>query len=176
MTKPVTGSFLPPDACAAVVREMERDSLWQWGDINHGGDSEVDLSFRRAQWCAVPRSCEALLADRLLAVGHGLEREFGALTSFEGPNLLRYREGHFFRPHPDEDPRTRVRPRKVTITVSLNDETFSGGTLRLYPGRDGHPMDVAPRCGRFVAFPSRMVHEVTPITNGTRYALVAWIH
>ena len=176
MTNPVTGWFLPPELCATVVREMEREGYWQWGEVNHGGDSEVDLKFRRAQWCPIPQSCEALVADRLLAVGRSLEQYYGRLDSFEGPNLLRYRTGDFFRPHPDEDPRTRVRPRKVTVTVSLNDQAFSGGALRLYQRPNGRHATVTARAGRFIAFPSRMLHEVTPITSGTRYALVAWLH
>jgi predicted 2-oxoglutarate/Fe(II)-dependent dioxygenase YbiX len=176
MTHPVSGTFLSPRLCAAVVEEMERDGFWRWGEVNFGGGAEVDLNYRRAQWCTVPASCDSLIATRLLSIGRSLERYFRALNSFEGPNLLRYRAGDFFRPHPDEDPRTRIRPRQVTITVSLNDQEFSGGVLRLHQANRGRPLSVAPRAGRFVAFPSRMIHEVTPITAGTRYALVAWLH
>ena len=64
----------------------------------------------------------------------------------------------------------------MTVSVSLNAQAFSGGALRLYQGEAGRHITVAPRAGRFVAFPSRMVHEVTPLTAGTRYSLVAWLH
>ncbi len=176
MTHPgVTGRFLSPAICEAIVGELERESCWQWGEVNYGGGSEIDLDFRRAQWCEMPPSCESVIAERLLAVARGLEREFGTLGSFEGPNLLRYRSGDFFRPHPDENPRTRIRPRKVTITVPLNDRGFTGGCLRLHaPG--GRTTTIPPAAGRFVAFESRMVHEVTQIVGGNRYALVAWLH
>jgi predicted 2-oxoglutarate/Fe(II)-dependent dioxygenase YbiX len=170
----VTGAFLPPPICAAVVREVERDGYWRWGEINNGGASRVDLDFRRSQWCELPASCDRVIADRLLAIARSLRREFGPLTSLEGPNLLRYRPGDFIRPHPDENPRTLVRPRKVSIVAFLNGGEFAGGALRLHDR--GRVVSVEPRAGRFVAFPARTVHEVTPVAGGNRYALVAWLH
>ena len=172
----VVGDFLPRALCDAVVREIERTGCWQWGEVKYGGAPRVDLNFRRAQWCAVPPSCQAVIAGRLLAIARGLDREFGPLNSFEGPNLLRYRSGDFFRPHPDENPRTRIRPRKVTITAFLNDGGFDGGWLQLHRQNGGRCITIVPQAGRFVAFPSRTVHEVTPIVGGNRYALVAWLH
>jgi predicted 2-oxoglutarate/Fe(II)-dependent dioxygenase YbiX len=170
-----SGPFLSRDLCRQVVQEIEREGCWQWGEINHGGRSRVDLAFRRAQWCSVPRSCEPLIAARLLAIARGLESQFGRIHSFEGPNMLRYRPGDFFRPHPDENPRARVRPRKVTITAFLNDRGFEGGVLRLHPAGGMAPLDIVPRAGRFVAFPAATVHEVSLIAGGNRYALVAWL-
>jgi predicted 2-oxoglutarate/Fe(II)-dependent dioxygenase YbiX len=172
----VAGTFVSRDLCTQIVAEIERDGCWQWGEINYGGRSHVDLEFRRTQWCAVPPACEALVAGRLLAIGRALATAFGPIRSFEGPNLLRYRAGDFFRPHADVNPRERVDRRSATITVFLNDRGFDGGVLRLYERRGGRPLEIAPRAGRFVAFDPEIVHEVTPIVGGNRYALVAWLH
>jgi predicted 2-oxoglutarate/Fe(II)-dependent dioxygenase YbiX len=172
----VTGWFLPPHVCAAIVREAELHGWWQWGEVNYGGASEVDLTLRRTQWTRVPDSCETLIASRLSSISRSLERVFGPLRSLEGPNLLRYRPGDYFRPHPDEDPRTRVRPRRVTLSASLNQHEFSGGVLRLHGSTRHGMLSAPPEVGRFIAFPSRTVHEVTPISQGSRYALVAWLH
>jgi predicted 2-oxoglutarate/Fe(II)-dependent dioxygenase YbiX len=172
----VAGTFVSEDLCDQIVAEIERDGCWQWGEINYGGRSHVDLEFRRTQWCPVPPSCEALIAGRLLAIARALATEFGPVGSFEGPNMLRYRPGDFFRPHADENPCERVNRRKASITVFLNDRGFDGGVLRLYDPRGGRRLDVVPRAGRFVAFDPEIVHEVTPIADGNRYTLIAWLH
>lgn len=172
----VGGLFLSPEVCGRIVDEIERDVWWQWGEINHGGASEVDLSFRRAQVSPVPASCEAVVAGRLLAVARSLARPFGTVGSIEGPNLLRYRPGDFVLSHADEDPRARVRPRKVTLIAFLNSGAFGGGQLRLRPVGRERSIDIEARVGRFVAFPARVHHEVAPLVGGTRYALVAWLH
>lgn len=170
------GTFLPRDVCRQVVREIERDGCWQWGEINYGdGRSQIDLEFRRAQYSLVPESCAPLIAERLLAIARGLAPELGPFRGFEGPNLLRYRPGDFVRAHADEDPAKRLDRRKVTITAFLNDRGFEGGMLRLYRPSGG-AIEITPSAGRFVAFPADTRHEVTPITAGVRYALVAWLH
>ena len=170
------GTFLSRELCGQIVREIERDGSWQWGEINDGGKPHVDLTFRRAQWCRVPPSCEGLIAGRLLAMARALAPEFGRFRSFEGPNLLRYRPGDFFRAHSDENPSKRHDRRKVTITAFLNDRGFDGGVLRLYQPTGGRLLDIVPRAGRFVAFAPETMHEVTPIVGGNRYSLVAWLH
>lgn len=172
----MTGEFLARTLCRQVVREIERDACWQWGEINRDGRSHLDLQFRRAQYSLVPASCIPLVAGRLLDIARGLAPELGPFRGFEGPNLLRYRAGDFVRPHMDEDPANRRDRRKVTITAFLNDRGFEGGMLRLYRPGGGGALEVAPSAGRFVAFPVETMHEVTPVTAGVRYALVAWLH
>jgi PKHD-type hydroxylase len=65
--------------------------------------------------------------------------------------------------------------RKLSITIQLSGaDEYQGGDLNLYQGRD--PI-VAPKGkGQLVCFPSYVLHEVTPVTSGTRYSLVTWVH
>lgn len=65
--------------------------------------------------------------------------------------------------------------RKLSITIQLSDGAdYTGGDLNLYQGREPA---VAPRGkGQLVCFPSYVLHEVTPVTSGTRYSLVTWVH
>jgi len=37
-------------------------------------------------------------------------------------------------------------------------------------------VDIAPRAGLFVAFPSETAHEVLPVTAGVRDAIVDWFY
>jgi len=65
--------------------------------------------------------------------------------------------------------------RKLSITIQLSDAIdYQGGDLLLYPGSHAN---AAPKAlGQLVCFPSFIVHEVTPVTQGTRYSLVTWVH
>lgn len=68
-----------------------------------------------------------------------------------------------------------VRPlRKISISVQLSrPEDYDGGDLELMYGI--RPQTLDKTRGAFIAFPSFMLHRVTPVTRGTRWSLVAWI-
>jgi len=64
-------------------------------------------------------------------------------------------------------------PRKVTLSLQLSDGAdYDGCDLEV---RAGNQIDTAPRVrGTLVAFPSNVLHRVTPITRGIRKSLVIW--
>jgi PKHD-type hydroxylase len=65
-------------------------------------------------------------------------------------------------------------PRKLSVTIQLNESAdFEGGTLSLYEGNE--PTEPEMHQGKMVLFPSYTLHEVKPVTKGTRYSLVCWI-
>ena len=64
--------------------------------------------------------------------------------------------------------------RKLSIVVQLTDpKKYKGGDLKLHYQND--PVIANKNQGTLIAFPSYTLHEVTPITKGTRHSLVAWI-
>ena len=64
--------------------------------------------------------------------------------------------------------------RKLSITVELSDPNdFDGGHLELNP--TGKIAQIEKVRGRATAFPSYMLHRVSPVTSGTRYSLVVWV-
>lgn len=69
--------------------------------------------------------------------------------------------------------------RKLSVTISLSDPSdYDGGNLKfdLGPHRSDryHTCEeIRPR-GSIIVFPSHIHHQVTPVTRGTRYSLVAW--
>ena len=65
--------------------------------------------------------------------------------------------------------------RKLSISIQLtNPEEYEGGELKLYDGEeDGIIMNKEQ--GTLVIFPSYVLHEVMPVTNGTRNSLVTWV-
>jgi PKHD-type hydroxylase len=64
--------------------------------------------------------------------------------------------------------------RKISITIQLSEpKDYDGGDLELFFGHEPRKLERAR--GEFIAFPSFVLHRVTPVTRGTRWSLVAWI-
>jgi PKHD-type hydroxylase len=64
--------------------------------------------------------------------------------------------------------------RKLSLTIQLSlPEDYEGGELALQLGGDDSVMP--KELGKMIVFPSYVLHEVRPVTKGTRYSLVAWI-
>lgn len=65
--------------------------------------------------------------------------------------------------------------RKLSLIMQLSSpEEYEGGELKLYHSDD--PIIIKKEKGFIVTFPSHTLHEVTPVTKGERYSLVAWVH
>jgi PKHD-type hydroxylase len=66
--------------------------------------------------------------------------------------------------------------RKLSFSVQLSDENeYTGGDLRFHYIKN--QPEIAPRTkGKIIFFPSWVVHDVTPVTQGTRRSLVGWVN
>ena len=66
--------------------------------------------------------------------------------------------------------------RKLSFSVQLSDDAeYTGGDLRFHYIKN--QPEVAPReKGTVVFFPSWIVHDVTPVIQGTRRSLVGWVN
>lgn len=63
--------------------------------------------------------------------------------------------------------------RKLSIAFMLNDKReFEGGAFQV---DTSEPVEIEPKLGRMVLFPSYVKHRVTPVTKGIRKSLVLWI-
>jgi len=81
-------------------------------------------------------------------------------------------DGHYAF-HIDIGPEVIQSMRKISYSVILNDD-YDGGLLNLKMGRqDNYPPQ---KKGDIIIFPSYLLHCIEPVTRGTRYALVGWIH
>jgi PKHD-type hydroxylase len=97
-----------------------------------------------------------------------------------------YREGQFkgvkrFVPNPGfvDNHGQMGKIRKLSVTINLtNPKHYKGGNLKfdLGPHTDKRfhtCTEIRPR-GSIIVFPSHLFHQVTPVTEGTRYSLVIW--
>lgn len=65
-------------------------------------------------------------------------------------------------------------PRKLSLVLQLSDPSeYEGGDLEIMSGVD--PTQVKKEKGLVTAFPSFMLHRVTPVTKGIRRTLVVWL-
>lgn len=64
--------------------------------------------------------------------------------------------------------------RKLSIVLQLTDPArYEGGNLQILTS--GEPQNIRKQRGLIAAFPSYTLHQVTPVTQGSRQSLVAWI-
>lgn len=64
--------------------------------------------------------------------------------------------------------------RKLSIVLQLTDPSrYEGGNLQILTS--GEPQNIRKQRGLIAAFPSYTLHQVTPVTQGSRQSLVAWI-
>lgn len=95
---------------------------------------------------------------------------FGATDGFQFTKYVAP-TGHYGK-HIDCGFNTPVR--KLSFTLQLSDpDDYEGGDLCLYS--EEKPKVAGRKQGFVTVFPSYVLHEVTPVTKGTRYSLVSWI-
>ena len=77
--------------------------------------------------------------------------------------------------HIDMGPDTKSPCRKLSLVLQLSDPVdYEGGVLELQPhGKD--VIKMRKQRGLVVVFPSWTLHQVTPVTQGSRQSLVAWL-
>jgi PKHD-type hydroxylase len=116
------------------------------------------------------------LFDRIAQVVHRLNQE-NYQFDVRGLENLQYTvyhgaEGGHYTWHVDHGPDNPT-PRKISLSIQLTDPAqYEGCDLQF---QTSGQISLAPRRrGAVIAFPSFVLHRVTPILSGTRKALVAW--
>jgi PKHD-type hydroxylase len=116
--------------------------------------------------------------DRLQRIALALNEQIYQydLVGFSDPfqyTVYRGAEGGHFGWHVDQE--EKPLPRKLSFSLQLSHgNAYEGCDLELFGGSAREPL-LAPRDrGLLIAFPSSVMHRVTPIRSGTRKALVFW--
>ena len=95
-------------------------------------------------------------------------------------NYLMYEKGGHFVKHKDYLGNDNQDPYKnrifSTITLIDKSEDLEGGDLLIWDREENMPSKIELEVGETVIFHSLKFHQVTPIVQGTREALVAWIY
>ena len=140
-----------------------------------GGTIRGDIRITQTAWMP-PSPQSQWIYDRVQRVARNLNDksyEFDLRGFSENFQYTIYHgaEGGHYGWHVDQGP-LKVQ-RKLSFSVQLSDSSdYEGCNLEF---QAGNKIETAPRKrGAIVAFPSYVLHRVTPCTRGTRKALVAW--
>jgi PKHD-type hydroxylase len=164
---------------AAELAAIEKygDSLTpQKAELSGGRAGYDDIRITHVAWIA--RNAETAwlyqrLEDIVLRLNSAFFRYelFGLAESFQY-TVYHGSQGSHFDWHKDHG-NAREEPRKISLSLQLSDGAFyEGCDLELHAG--GEIQTVPRRRGTLIAFPSYVLHRVTPIRKGVRKSLVIW--
>ena len=118
--------------------------------------------------------------ERLIEVVRTANRnwfDFDLSEFAESPQIASYDasdSGHFTW-HSDIGDGPMARKRKLTLVAQLcKPGSYDGGDLEVMPG--AHIIASNRTQGSITIFPSFHLHQVTPVTRGTRHSLTVWAH
>lgn len=140
----------------AVIKEV-RDSKIGWVDLN----TETKFIYDRLGWIARQLNGQFFDFD---IWGFGEDLQYTIYNS----------DDNHYTWHLDHGANTSDAPRKLSMVLQLSDPSeYEGGNLEIYSG--AQPTQVKKQKGLVAAFPSYMLHRVTPVTKGIRKTLVVWL-
>lgn len=149
--------------------------------VGGGANGVTDLNIRRSGLHWLSNNSDTSWVFEILGhVVSSLNAQFFKfeLTGFgEQIQLTNYDESEngMYGWHVDMGPQTTAPCRKLSIVVQLSDPVdYEGGILELQP-HGNNAIKMRKQRGLIVAFPSWTLHQVTPVTQGSRQSLVAWI-
>jgi PKHD-type hydroxylase len=142
-------------------------------------DAEKLSKIRRSQLSWMDKTHDtAWVFDKLGHVASVLNAEFYRfdLSGFGGPLQLTnydHSEKGMYGWHQDYG--GKLSPsRKLSMVLQLTDPSqYEGGSLQILTS--GEPQNVKKQRGLIAMFPSYVLHQVTPVTSGSRQSLVAWV-
>jgi PKHD-type hydroxylase len=139
--------------------------------------SKIDSSLRNNSviWIDEDDANVRFALERLTGIVNDLNSKYFNFNLYGFCEKLQFTEyvapGEYYKKHIDKMYSGTIR--KLSAVVQLTDPNeYEGGELIL---DFGVPSIMRKTQGSVILFPSYVVHEVTPVTKGTRHSLVAWI-
>jgi predicted 2-oxoglutarate/Fe(II)-dependent dioxygenase YbiX len=192
----VKPNFIDEYLCDALINEMisssSEFSKVRIKDSQYG----IDRDLRKSRWAIISDETRDLIRSHL-SILEGEIKSFFKISfhEFQDLQFIIYQQNDHFKPHPDNSNEQNapdfVKSRKISIVIFLNSSVgnlfsrelisrdFCGGELRFYgvvdePIWNSWGIPLVPSVGMLVAFPSEIIHEVTPVINGSRFTVVTW--
>ena len=174
-------------AWADAFSPAELDRIEAYGDslapeaavvLSDNVEGDVRQKIRITQTAWLPQNDQTKwFYDKMQAVIRALNEQSykydlrGFSENFQY-TVYRDAEGGHYDWHVDHGPLPVQR--KLSISLQLSDsDAYEGCDLQFVAG---NKTKTGPRGrGTIIAFPSYILHRVTPVTRGTRWSLVAWI-
>jgi PKHD-type hydroxylase len=117
------------------------------------------------------------LYDRMAFITRNLNGQFFDFDLYGFVEDFQYtvydQDGDHYTWHMDKG-RNSTSPRKLSLVLQLSDPSeYEGGDLEIFTGNT--PTVLEKKKGIIHAFPSFVMHRVTPVTRGIRKTLVVWV-
>lgn len=151
----------------------------QQAQVGGGVEQEALKKIRRSQLSWLNKTQDtAWVFEKLGHIASSLNAQYYRfdLTGFGEPiQLTNYDQSEqgMYGWHVDYGGRINI-SRKLSLVLQLTDPSqYEGGNLQVLTS--GQPQTVRKQRGLVAAFPSYVLHQVTPVTSGSRQSLVAWV-
>ncbi len=149
----------------------------QNAQVGNGGEGVVNPNLRRSQVSWLTNTTETKwVFEKLASVISQMNAQHFRfdLTGFGEPlQLTNYdqSENGMYGWHQDYGGGVS---RKLSMAVQLTDPSeYEGGNLQVMTSSE--PQNVRKQRGLIAIFPSYVMHQVTPVTQGSRQSLVTWV-
>ena len=170
--------FFTQDELQSMTTYFDTLPLMQ-AEIGEEHEHNTDPSYRQSQVAFANFDANnEWIFHRLYALTDMVNNHFYRfdLLGFDHIQWTKYdQQGSHYNYHTDmQDNKDSITvPRKLSFSVIMNDPSeFEGGDLEFLVGRD--PDRAEQKLGRVIAFPSWVLHRVTPVTSGVRKSMVFW--
>jgi PKHD-type hydroxylase len=144
-----------------------------------GGGNDINGKIRSSKTGWIDLNPEtSFIYDRLAYISRQLNGQFFDLDLWGFVEHLQYtiydgKDDHYTW-HLDRGGSTSNTPRKLSLVLQLSDPSeYEGGDLEIFDAPE--PTKIEKQKGLVVAFPSFVLHRVTPVTKGIRKTLVVWL-
>jgi PKHD-type hydroxylase len=159
-----------PEECAQVVSFFQGEGVE--AGVHKQGSKDPTVRSAKITWLKFSPELDWIFKRLWVAASSANDHAYKFQMSgfYEALQLTRYFPGDHYTWHEDScEPHFTTR--KLSLVVQLTDPlNYSGGDLKIFPN-EGADRSL----GSVSFFPSFLTHKVTPVTEGERFSLVAWI-
>jgi PKHD-type hydroxylase len=161
-----------------LILDLGKSLPQEEGGVNNTGVAKLETRRSKISWICPALNTEFIF-HRISTAIQKINRDFYnfELTTMEDIQFSEYDASYqgMYRNHTDDG--FEEFRRKISFSLQLSDpEDYDGGDLLIYRFKLDNPFEVKREKGLLSIFPSWTIHEVTPVTRGTRYTLVGWCH
>ena len=159
------------------IRKYGDTALEKEGLAGGVKDTLANKELRKSKIAWIPGKPETWwLYDRIAHIARALNGQYFEFDLWGIVDDLQYTlydgDGSHYDWHMDKG--ALAAPRKLSLVVQLSEpDEYEGGDLQIMFAEK--PITCERKKGMIYAFPSWILHRVTPVTAGTRRSLVAWI-
>ncbi len=168
--------------CRKIIRQLDKPSLLSEATIVNESDSKLyqNNNYRKASGTTLRKDAAEFswIRNRIIRYANEANKVYktkvtGDLT--DDLQFIKYGQGGHFIRHADNAGRNFVALRELSVVVQLSSpKEYRGGDLLLQT-LSKNP-DIAPKAqGTLIVFQSSLYHQVTPVTAGIRFSMVAWM-